>query len=150
MWGYTKNFYGGISLLQIFHATAFNKESVSNAGYKLNNHYFITTGYQFKVNPDLSIIPSVLIKAVNPAPISFDMNIKVKYQEMYWIGISYRNQESIAGIIGFAINNLIEVGYSYDYITSSKVKLFGSGSHEFMIGIKPTPKGRVRSPSDFW
>lgn len=148
-WLYHDRFYFGASINQIFQ-NKLKFSGISEVGTnKLNNHYFITGGYNIGHNSDLHIIPSIMIKYVSPSPITFDLNVKCRYKEMIWAGISYRREDAVVGLVGVTINKLVDVGYSYDYGTSALSSL-SKGSHEFMLGLRLAPKAQLRSPSDFW
>jgi type IX secretion system PorP/SprF family membrane protein len=146
-WLYHERYYFGASINQIFQ----NKlnSSYYNGVNKLNNHYFITGGYLLGLHTNLHIIPSFLIKYVSPAPVSFDINCKVRWQDQVWAGISYRKDDAVVFLAGVTIKRTVDIGYSYDYGISDLSKLSG-GSHEVMIGLRFNPKAFIMSPSDFW
>ncbi len=150
-WLYHKKFYVGLSSLQIFN----NKISVSEVANSalgagnLNRHYFGTAGYRFKLNDDWTLVPSVLVKGVYPAPVQFDFNAKLRYNDIAYAGVSYRNQESVIGLIGFVIRKQIEVAYSYDFNVSG-LQTYQNGSHEFLLGYRIPKKGAPLPPAQFW
>jgi type IX secretion system PorP/SprF family membrane protein len=150
-WGYGKKYYFGISAHQIFQSKLFDEGiTLSSQGLnKLSSHYFITGGYLFQVSRDFKLIPSILVKYVAPAPMSFDINLKTRYKDMIWAGASYRQDGSLVFLIGGVVKNLIEFGYAFDYTTTAIGRNY-SGSHEIILGARISPRGRVTSPSDFW
>ncbi len=149
-WLYGTQWYAGASSHQVFQNKLSNDGSVSIAGVnKLSAHFFATAGYMFKASKDFKIIPSVLVKYVSPAPLSFDINLKTRYKEMVWVGASYRQDGSLVFLVGGVVKNLIEFGYAFDYNTSAIGKNYAS-SHEVLVGVRLQPQGRVTSPSDFW
>ena len=148
-WLYHKRYYVGATINQVFQNKLKFSEISPDGNNKLNNHYFITGGYLFGYHTDLHIIPSVMMKFVNPAPFAFDINCKAKYKEMVWLGVSYRKEDAIVFLAGFTVKGMIDIGYSYDYGISELSKL-SSGSHEVMLGLKLAPQAQLRSPSDFW
>jgi len=151
LWVYGTEYYFGLSTHQIFqNKLSFNDGTIGLVRQnKLSAHYFGTAGYLFKVNKDFKIIPSVLIKYVSPTPLSFDVNLKTRYKDMVWVGVSYRQDGSLVFLVGCVVKNLIEVGYAFDYTTSAIGKNYAS-SHEVLVGVRLQPQGRVTSPSDFW
>jgi type IX secretion system PorP/SprF family membrane protein len=129
---YSTNFYIGASMQQILkNKLAFDGEF--NTGKEVA-HYFVTAGYQFWLNNDFSITPSVMLKSVNPLPKAFDMNFKVAYRNSFWIGGGYRKNDAFFGNIGFNVAQLVSVGYTYDY-TTSQLKTISSGSHELTLRV---------------
>ncbi len=152
-WVYNKHFYAGAAVAQIFQSRLGFDIPVGNGSTdkisKLANHYFFTTGIKLDVSKDWAIIPSVMMKFNNPAPVSLDINAKVRYKDMIWLGTSYRNKDAFAFLFGVVLNSQFEFGYSYD-LTVSQIKNYTNGSHEFMLGYRIWPRARIGSPSDFW
>ncbi len=148
-WLYHEKYYFGASINQIFQNKLKFTGISENGTNKLNNHYFVTAGYNFGHNTDLHFIPSILVKFVSPAPVTFDVNLKVRYKNMVWGGLSFRREDAVVILAGVTINHLIDVGYSYDYGFSALSKL-SNGSHEVMLGLRLKPAAELRSPSDFW
>jgi type IX secretion system PorP/SprF family membrane protein len=147
-WFYSKKLYAGLSVLQIFD----NKIAVTdgtNSQGRLNRHYFFTTGYRIDLDENWMLVPSVLIKGLTPAPVQFDINMKVRYQNRIWGGLSYRNKDALVAMIGMTIDNKIDVGYAYDYSISSLNK-YNYGSHEIMVGYRIPRKQAPPSHSYFW
>lgn len=132
---YSKKYYAGFSVPQLFqnklNYNSFNKSIKEN---KLVRHYFLNGGYRFEINDNFDIEPSLLVKAVVNAPVQFDINSRVTYKDLVWLGTSYRNKESVVLMLGASKNNFV-VGYSYD-ITLSNIKKHSSGSHEIFLGLK--------------
>lgn len=154
VWLYNHRFYAGISTTQLFQNNlgfvSNNDISLNQGGYgKLNNHYFITSGIRISINPDLFIVPSILVKVVSPAPISIDLNAKLKYKNFLWCGLSYRNMDAVYAMAGVTIKELIDIGYSYDTSISS-IRYYNSGSHEILIGVRLKLRQRLQCPANFW
>ena len=150
-WLYHKNYYIGASFFQIFRNNL-KMGDVQNGGVvdgKLNNHYFATAGYRVPLNDQFTLVPSVVLKAVAPSPLQFDLNAKLKYLELAWGGISYRNKDAIILLAGVTLKEHWDIGYSYD-ITSSDIKQYSSGSHEILIGYRLTKNTSVKPTSQFW
>lgn len=148
-WIHNNNFYAGASLIQVMPQKLYNDVSQSITDGKLAQHFFITAGYNIPMGEDFSFIPSFMIKSVYPAPISYDINAKVRYLDIAWAGISYRNTDSFAGMVGIIINNTFDISYSYDYITSD-IRLASGGSHEVVVGYRLRKRTQLVCPSHFW
>lgn len=133
LWLYTNAWYFGYSTSQLMQNQIRTISIPAEA--KASIHHFVTGGYKFMINEDIFLTPSLLFKFMNPAPATFDINVKVNYQEKIWGGISYRNHDAIVVIVGYNIIDMVNVGYSYD-ITLSELKNYSSGSHEIVIGVK--------------
>ncbi|MEN0057182.1 MAG: type IX secretion system membrane protein PorP/SprF, partial [Mucilaginibacter sp.] len=87
----------------------------------------------------------VLLKMIKPVPTTFDVNMKLSFQDKLWLGGSYRRGDSFAALAGININSLINVGYSYDF-TTSELRTVSSGTHEIVIGILLNNRYKVTCP----
>ena len=107
---------------------------------KMERHFFADAAYKFDVSDDFEIEPSFLFKATVAAPMQIDINAKVLYKEMIWLGASYRSQESVILMLGLKKSGF-GFGYSYD-ITMTSIKKHSTGSHEIFLAYY---LGRVKT-----
>lgn len=132
-WLYRDEFFLGYSSYQLLkNEVAFGNVS-TNANLEAY-HNFIA-GYNIKLNRNMRLIPSALVKHTTLSPTAFDINLKFDYQDRIWFGTSYRYRDAISLMTGFVINDLIKFGYSFD-ITTSELSNYSSGSHELILGVK--------------
>jgi type IX secretion system PorP/SprF family membrane protein len=151
LWVYNKHVYFGATMAQLFQSRL-NVEVRDSQGDKVNklaNHYFITGGIKLDVAHDWAVIPSIMLKYNHPAPLSMDINTKIRYRDMLWAGVSYRNFDSFTFLCGVLIAKQLEFGYSYDY-TVSKIAKVSTNSHEIILGWRLWPRIRLDCPSNFW
>lgn len=157
VWFYGNKFFGGVSVMQIFRETPFfmpNDQDFTMA--ELNAHYFITGGYKIDIsNSDWFLVPSIMYKIVKPLYANVDVNVKVQRGKDFWLGASFRQDDSVGLMVGMAkkmeeFENLFGFTYSFDFVFSD-IGPYTGGSHEitlwfqFMRGRK-----KVRCPDDFW
>jgi type IX secretion system PorP/SprF family membrane protein len=95
------------------------------------------------------LIPSFVGKMVQNAPITFDINAKLRYNQIAWLGVSYRRDDAVVGLVGVTAKKLIDIGYAYDFTTSA-VKQFSSGTHEIMLGLRLPNHQHHPPPAQFW
>ncbi len=151
-WLYSSKMFFGASINQLLqNKIGLGNESITNTlTGKLNNHYFIIGGYKIKLNAEFDFIPSLMVKYVQPAPVQFDINTRIRYKDFLWGGISYRHQDAIAIFAGVLIQNNFEIGYAYD-LTTSALNKYSGGSHEIILGTRlPFYSKRIHCPNDFW
>ena len=146
---YTDEFYIGLSMPNMLESRYFEKKAgiITTASEKM--HYFLTSGYVFDVSEDLKLKPSVMFKAVSGAPLSVDLSGNALIYEKLELGLSYRIDDSISGMINFLVAPNLRLGYAYDY-TTSNLGDFNSGSHEvFLLYNVDLSRGNLKSPRFF-
>ncbi len=130
---FDENYYVGVSVFQLFN-TKFVFQQDTTGFVRLARHFYVTAGYKYDVNERLQFEPSVLVKSVAAAPVQFDINARILYDNRYWLGVNFRTYDAIGILAGLAINDRWKIGYSYD-LTTSDLSSISSGSHEIMLGI---------------
>ena len=103
-------------------------------GYGLRRHYLGYLGYNFLLNKNLSLTPSVLYKNVGNVN-QFDINLDVNYDDFIYGGIGYRTEVGLIARIGVNIRKMFYIGYAYETPMQNLAK-YSSGSHEIGVGIK--------------
>lgn len=110
-------------------------ESLKNSTVFVNpRHYFLYAKYLVILNPDFSIIPSLLIKSSGFIT-QYELNATAVYKEKISLGVTYRYKESIVGLVGMHITDMLFIGYSYDF-NVRPIKTYSSGSHEIMLQVR--------------
>jgi len=123
--------YVGLSASQLLAATG--EYSNSQAPLNLARHIYFTGGYQYQLNTDFDLLPSLMVKT-DLASTQIDINALALYQKKFWGGLSYRAQDAIVILLGAHLPQNITAGYAYD-VTTSAIGAHGrsSGSHEIMV-----------------
>ena len=129
---YTENYKVGFSVPQLFQNNLYDNLSSENQN-TLVRHYFIHGEVSFDVSDNIDVVPGLLFKMVPGAPMQVDVNVKGVYQKKYWLGLSYRHEESVVAMLGLAYKKL-QFGYSYDF-TMTDIKDYSSGTHELYLGL---------------
>jgi type IX secretion system PorP/SprF family membrane protein len=139
LWLSNKSFFVGLSAQQIIAVPINSGNGTSSGGVELQTgklipHTFLTAGYKISISDDVSLLPSVMFRYVQPLPIGVDINAKIQYQDLLWLGFSYRYQEGFAAMLGVNISSTVNLGYSYDY-TTTQLNTVSSGTHEIVLGF---------------
>lgn len=150
LWLYSANYFAGIAAQNIVpNGIAFSDDTVKVESGRLVPHLFATFGYRFLISDDFNFLPSIMLKYVQPAPVSFDLNAKLQYQDLVWFGASYRYKDGFAGMVGINVSNTFNVGYSYD-VTTSALNKVSNGSHEIVVGFLIGNKYGDTCPRNVW
>lgn len=112
-------------------------------------HLFATAGYRFGIAEDFNLIPSLMVKYVDPLPTQIELNAKLQYRDLAWVGASYRHKDGYAGMVGLNISNTFNVGYAYDY-TTSRLNNYSKGTHEFIVGFLIGNRYSEACPRNVW
>lgn len=97
-------------------------------------HLFMLASYRFDLGKNYGLEPIVQFKSVKHAPISYDVAMRLHYQRMGWLSLSYRRQSAIG--VGFGINLLARFNVSYSFEFGNGVtEKFGNTSHEIRLGF---------------
>jgi len=149
IWLYSADYFVGLAAQQIIP----QKLSLTTAtpGITLLPHLFGTFGYRFLLTDEINATPSVMIKYVpgTSVPAQFDLNVKVQYLDLLWLGASCRVNDGYAGMLGANISNTINIGYSYD-LTTTDLNTVSRGTHEFIIGVLIGNRYKYKCPANNW
>ena len=147
---YSSDYFFGISAQQLIGQKIYYSDNrVKQQEGRLVPHIFATAGYRFFISDDFSALPSVMGKYISPLPFQFDLNMKVQYRDVFWLGSSYRFQDSFAAMFGLNISNKLNFGYSYDY-NISRLNTVSKGTHEIVIGLLLGNKYGDWCPRNIW
>jgi type IX secretion system PorP/SprF family membrane protein len=147
---YSADFFVGLSAQQIIpQKLEFAENIVRTKNGKTVPHIFATAGYRALIGEDFNLVPSIMVKYVQPRQTQFDVNAKLQYQDLVWVGASYRYKDGFAGMLGMNVSNIINVGYSYDYTTST-LNTFSKGTHEIIVGFMLGNKYGDWCPKNVW
>lgn len=100
-------------------------------------HRYINAGAVLPLNDQLELMPNIMIKWVDQAPLDADINFSVRYLERIMGGLNYRvggnkNGDSVGLLFYFQANQKIGAGLAYEF-TISDIRQYESGSLELVI-----------------
>jgi len=128
---YTDKMYVGFSVPYILTA----RKTQTNDFFRDVRHsrnYYLTGGNVFDLSQKFKFKPSFLLRVEDNMPLAVDLNANFYYDEIIDLGISYRQGDSVIGLIGLQVNKYLKFSYAYDYIISSLTS-YTKGSHELML-----------------
>ncbi len=121
-------FFAGVSASHLLESSV----DLDNFSKVYKRHMYGMVGYNLEVSPMVILKPMIFVKNVS-GNTTFDINVNAQYNERFWVGLSYRNEDAIVGMLGMNVTEKLKVGYSYDF-TTSQLKNYSDGTHEIMLG----------------
>lgn len=147
----TYNYYVGFTMANINRPIIRVQNSSDSLRFSsvLNRYVNLTAGFAYVITENLTLRPSLFIKAVKGQRPTIDANASILLNRNLWLGLSYRTGRTMVAITEYKISSYLSAGYSFDY-TLNKLRNFNSGSHEIFISYEvPFKKSRVLSPRYF-
>ncbi|ALJ03946.1 hypothetical protein APS56_01725 [Pseudalgibacter alginicilyticus] len=149
---HTNKWYVGLSAPRILN-TDYNNGKQGSIDYVALERvsYYLTGGYVFDLSNTTKFKPAALLKATNGAPLSFDITANFLFNNVFWLGGSYRINESAAAlgaIADFQVSKQLRIGYAYEY-PISELRTYTSGTHEILLMFEIFQSKRIKSPRFF-
>lgn len=119
-----RKMYAGISIPDLMQLSTGDKQL----------EYNFVAGYVHKFNENFSLKPFTLVRSIKGSPVQFDASLSAYFNQMFGIGLSYRNKESMVVFMELLMKKQFKIGYAYDY-NISKLKKFNAGTHEIMVNF---------------
>ncbi len=141
LWLYSEKAHFGISSNQLLNNKySFNRDNSVSVNNQLTNHLYAIGAYKFNISTEFELQPTGMVRFTPGAPISIDLGGKLRYQNGFWVGASYRVDREIlgnafVGLVGFNIYKFIDLSYSFDFATS-RIAQGNSASHEIVLGLR--------------
>lgn len=137
LWLYGKNWFAGFSGGHLTNPT------LSDIGNSLNMqpHFNLMGGRIFEVGEKMSYIPAAQFKFTGNSTPSLDVNFWADYDNLIALGVAFRSEDAVAGLIKFNFLDYFTIAYAYDF-TYSKVRLGPSNAHEIILGINACPRSQ--------
>lgn len=128
-----RNYFAGLSVPKLLgYKFDFDKNKYA-LKFDLGQYYYLfNTGYVFILSPRLKFFPSTLVTFSPGEKLLYDINAHFNLSDRLWVGASYRNNRSLAGLLQFAINSQLKVAYTYDF-DFGRLGRYSNGSHEIML-----------------
>lgn len=152
VWLYSNRYFIGASVLNIIPGKA---RFVKNDKYGtfFTPNYFATAGYRFQLGSSISALPSVMYQYWQPQLSGLHGNIKLQYEDFLWIGGGYRYSNLLSGfsgMVGLNVANFVNVSYSYEHATNTRLQTYTKGTHEIVLGFILGNKYGDTCPRNLW
>ncbi len=97
--------------------------------------HHIIGGYSYALDSQFEVIPNFHARKTDQQKLLLDMGTRIRYQRNAYIGISYRTNQYFVSMLGFTVNDLLDLGYSFEWAAANS-SLPNLGGHEIVIGLR--------------
>jgi type IX secretion system PorP/SprF family membrane protein len=147
MYFYTKRWYLGASMPHMVN-NVFDR-GTDFATIHQSIPVIVTSGAMFRLGPVLQVKPNILFKWINERAVELDLNANFLFEEVVWLGVSYKFDRSLDWILEVQVTDQFRFGYAYT-TALGEIKKAELGSHELLLNyrFKRYTKGVV-TPRNF-
>ncbi|HHM21516.1 MAG TPA: type IX secretion system membrane protein PorP/SprF [Bacteroidetes bacterium] len=126
----TQKFYLGFSVPKLLANSLYDNKDEFNGSV---NTYFIQGGLSMPISHNVEFLPNAQIR-INPnSPFDFDLNANVMFNDALMVGLMYRYEDSLDGLVVYQFTNGLRLGVAVDF-TASELSKATTGSYEIMVG----------------
>ena len=132
--------YIGLASNQLIQSRLKKLNQFSTSENQLIRHYNLSASYISKINSTLTAEPYAMLRTTFIKAPQVELGAKMTYNDFDFGGLSYRNKESVIGLIGLNYMNFV-FAYSYDF-TLSAIRNYSGGSHEILLAYQFNKKSK--------
>lgn len=146
---HSKGFHVGVSVPSLFQP-AYLTSSSFNADFKAFDNIIVHASNRFMLQKGKNAFePYVIYRLSKGLPGQLEAAALFHYQQVGWIGASYKQDFGISGLVGFKANKILAIGYSYSLPTSGDGAI-AKASHEIqLVYLLNKPKKEVEQTYSF-
>lgn len=143
---FNDNKYIGLSIPNFLKDEHYDSKFETVAEERL--HLFLIAGWVLDLSRSTKFKPALLVKHVEGAPLSVDLSANFLFNERFRLGLAYRWDDSVSGLVGFQISKNMLIAYAYDY-TTTELSNYNSGTHELTLRFEIFKDKILKSPRFF-
>jgi type IX secretion system PorP/SprF family membrane protein len=143
-----KGFHAGVALPALFQPVYLTASSFQ-ANFKAFDNITVHASNRFMLQKGKHAFEPYVIYRLNKGlPGQFEAATLFHYEHAGWIGISYRQEYGMSGLLGLKLNKTFALGYSYS-LPSSGENSIGRASHEVHIALLLGPPQKKEVPQTY-
>ncbi len=129
----TEKYFAGAAVTDLFGSgIKLGKDPIKDDFFTAR-YYNLLAGARLPLTADFTIEPSFLMRATNFGFLT-DINAKLHYLNQYWMGLSYRTDNTLIAMLGVHVD-IFYFGYAYD-ANFDPINSYTKGGHELMLGLR--------------
>jgi type IX secretion system PorP/SprF family membrane protein len=143
---YLKGLKLGFSMPQMYKYSAIDTVDFQVITLDQLDNYIFTASYKFHLGASrVGLEPFALYRKNELLPVTIEAGAMLDYNDLFWVGGSYRKDYGGTGYVGFNLKRNISFAYAYEFAGGQQVSL-GNGSHELNFKIKFGKNKRQQQP----
>lgn len=95
-------------------------------------HFYFIGGYVFDLSHSVKFKPATMLKAVQGAPLQWDVSANFLFHETLTLGAAWRWDAALSAMAGFQISPELFIGVGYDYQLTD-IEKYSDGSYEIIL-----------------
>ncbi|UOX32678.1 type IX secretion system membrane protein PorP/SprF [Flavobacterium sediminilitoris] len=95
---------------------------------------YVSGGYHFNISNDIKFIPSTLVR-LSEEEIITDATGTFEFFKKFDVGVNYRLDRAIGGLLYITVKNRLKLGYAYES-NLSDINKYDNGTHEFGLSFE--------------
>lgn len=124
------NYYLGFSVPRLLRNSFYDDK---DAFSQKVNTYYLQGGLILPVSRNVEFYPNAQVRLNANVPFDFDANLNVLFFDALMLGLNWRYQDSMDGLLMYYFSNGLHIGLAMDF-TTSELKSATTGSYEIMVG----------------
>jgi len=129
---FSEDAYLGVSVPKLMENIISRESYATEYVGKEKIHFYLVGGKIFRVNENIHIKSSSMLKIVKSAPISVDVTGLLGLKDRFWFGGMFRIGNSWGLLAQVNATDNMLIGYSYD-LNFNGLNAFNNGTHEIML-----------------
>ncbi|MBL6448896.1 PorP/SprF family type IX secretion system membrane protein [Fulvivirga sp. 29W222] len=126
----------GFALPQLMESQFAQEKNFEEIGLEATKLTFSSVSYKFDLGQKLTLEPTIFYQSDEKSIDQLGGLAAITYNDLFWVGGGYREEQGANGFAGFTINEFIKVGYAYEFAPAAISSELGDGTHEFQVSIK--------------
>ncbi|HMQ01303.1 MAG TPA: type IX secretion system membrane protein PorP/SprF, partial [Cyclobacteriaceae bacterium] len=87
------------------------------------------------LNRMIDFKPNFMFRLLDNRPVELDINANFLFDEVLWLGMSYKSSKQVALLTELKLTDQIWFGYSYT-VTAGPIRVVELGSHELLLNYR--------------
>lgn len=148
VWYQKKGIYTGASVRHLLVPLLVSNEK-SGEEIRVRQHYYFVSAINVVINSYVNWKPSVLFKNTAGAKSQIDVSNHLFWNDIAWLGASYRTNEVLGLHAGLVLNSLVKrllpvfkIGYSYE-IAMGQLAGINADAHEVFVSMSFLPRPKL-------